>query len=990
MCLLDLTPRALLLALFAAVSAVVLLVPGQAEAFQPRVPDEFFGTSDPVLFDLARDQSPRLNSEAAAIHAGGLGFVRLTLDWQAIEPQAPVGGVHGYAWSTPDRLVAALARNDLSMVPSLWSTPWWARNIGDVAAGCRQNSALDPSRVGDYGSYAHAVAARYGTGGSFWSAHPELPYKPIQQIEIWNEPNWGSFYCLHPDPAAFADLAVAAGAGIRSADPRIETATGGLVLTKRTQTYVDGSVRAMPPGQFLSEAVAARPDLPGVIDSIGIHPYDLDPDADISLLGWMRHQLAGGPLANKSFLITEFGWHTSGAGDTATESERAEKFTSLTDQLARTDCRITGIAVHAWTTAESNPANADDWYGIADPDDESLYPSGRAYTDVVALYEGKGSQPAPRRTVRVCGGPLPDQDGDGTPDASDDYPLDPTRSTGSGEVVDEGRPTAAPTLPPRVPADYFAVSDSYMPASEPIRTSHYDEMGSLGVGAIRETVDWHIIERDASAPRPAERFDWADLDRREVAYARRGISLSFNEINSPLWLAGDPGSSDRRFAEFASALAARYGTGGSFWQENQNLDPGLAARDYEIWTAANTSTGNWLGTTFSPAQYAATYATARAALKSADPQSRAIVSLGDGGDGSSSADFLRGMVTADPSLSGSIDGVYVSLIQARSVVSLESAIAKVRSALDETGNPAAKLYVGFGAPTSGAGSMSETDRAAFVREAADAMPRIDCMVDRAVLYGWTSAQTNPVSYWDWFGVVDPTTARPTTTAVDYQAVAASYGGYEQAPADPAALHPCDEPAPDRDGDGVDDAVDPAPLDATIPSDAPVGSLDLTLRRAPKHATRRRVAWFRYAADGASSYQCKFDSRPFRACGPSIVLRKVHDGRHRIAIRAVGASGTTGTPVTYRWLVDTKGPTIRFRGQRSFRGAGHVRVAFKAKDRTGVRNVRCRIDGRAWHRCRSPWRTSRLGAGRHRLQVRAADRLGNVATAKRFLRVKKRG
>ena len=236
MCLRSLTPKALLLALLAAASAVALVTPGNASAFEPRVPDEFFGTSDPVLFDLARDSSPRLDSEAAAIRAGGLGFVRLTLDWQAIEPRPPLAGLHAYSWTTPDRLVTALARNGLSMVPSLWSTPWWARNAEDAAAGCRQNSAVDPSHVGDYGAYANAVAARYGRGGSFWQANPELPYEPIERVEIWNEPNWGSFYCLHPDPAAFADLAAAAGSGIRAADPRIETALGGLVLTKRTQT----------------------------------------------------------------------------------------------------------------------------------------------------------------------------------------------------------------------------------------------------------------------------------------------------------------------------------------------------------------------------------------------------------------------------------------------------------------------------------------------------------------------------------------------------------------------------------------------------------------------------------------------------------------------------------------------------------------------------------------------------------------------------------
>jgi hypothetical protein len=241
-------------------------------------------------------------------------------------------------------------------------------------------------------------------------------------------------------------------------------------------------------------------------------------------------------------------------------------------------------------------------------------------------------------------------------------------------------------------------------------------------------------------------------------------------------------------------------------------------------------------------------------------------------------------------------------------------------------------------------------------------------------------------------VVDPQTAEPTSTAGAFDNVSDSFRGYGSAPATLTALHPCGTADPDRDGDGVPDATDPYPLDASRPSqptDPPPGPLTVEIRKGPKHATRHTAARFRFGSEGASGYECKVDSRPFRACGASTILRRLRDGRHRIAVRALDSTGRHGQPVSYRWLVDSKAPKVRFRGHADKKGAARVRITFKVKDRTTVRKLSCRVDQRGWRRCHSPYRTPRLSPGRHHVQVRAIDKVGNVAKEKLTVRIKQR-
>jgi hypothetical protein len=970
--------------LAAAAAGLLMLVPASAaHAYEPRVPEGYFGVSAPGLSVMARDSDPRLAVHAQAIQESGLDFVRSTVDWRQVEPLLGAGGIHLYDWAATDRLVRGLAERDLELLPNVMGTPAWAR--ASDALLCGPGAAVDQLHAGAFGDFAAAVIRRYGRNGTFWSANPSLTPQPVRRIEIWNEPNWTGFWCPQPQPERFAKLALAAARSIDAADPQVETTLGGLVVTKENLYFAGGGMRGMETGTFLARMIAEEPELASRLDSVGVHLYDADPDVNLSLLGWVRSRMRDAGLTAAALTVTEFGWTTSGSPDALSEEARADAYTALVEQLPRTDCDVRALAAHDWSTPEVDPADPEHWFGIADPSTGALHPAGAAYRDAVALFEGRGPTPAPRETIPVCGAPAPDQDSDGTPDETDDYPLDPVRDSGSGEVPPAPDPPEQAIRPPAADDRFFAITSAFMPADPEERALHYEAMGALGVRSIRQSVEWDIVEpQDGSG---ATRFAWSDTDRRMVALAKRGISTSLAPLHAPAWLPGTPAAADARFAQFLGALAERYGSQGRLWAENGHLDRSLAPRDFEIWTEVNRDGSAWDGTA-SPGEYAATYLTGRAALSAADPNARAIVSLVDGGEGSSAAAFLRDMVTARPELAGRIDGVYVMAVGARSADQLDTVAARARAALDATGNSAARLKLGFGAPTAGPGAMTEEARAAFVAEAASRLPRSDCDVDEAVLFSWTSAQADSSNAWDWYGVAALGDGTPTSTAHGFIEMARAFTGYGETVAPAAALHPCVREPLDRDSDGTPDAADPAPLDPSqsTPSATPPPAPGFD--QAPAQWSNQPSPLMRYSAAGATSYHCRLDAGGWEACGSQRQLSGLVDGPHSFSVRAVDALGLVGPTSRHEWTVDTRKPETTIASGPSGLTPNDSVAFGLTSDEQGARFL-CRLDARPWEWCSSTPSFTGLGEGSHTFDAVAVDRAGNAdpSQANRYFEVR---
>jgi len=343
---------------------------------KPASSTEEFGVSVNRLFNDGTYSPQQIDAQLGALQATGATVARSDALWEASEPAAPVDGVHHYNWGFDDAIAAALARHGLRWLPIIdYSAPW-----AESVAGSDHSA---PSSAADFAAYAAAFAARYGSGGSFWSAHPEFTAEPVDAFEIWNEPDSPNFWLPTPDAARYADLYVAARDAILAADPGGRVLIGGL----------------SNPGAFLPALLAAAPDLRGHIDGVGIHPYAPTPGGVISTVARARATLAALGLASVPLYVTEFGWPTLPAHsqDWAPQRLRPRYIRRTITTLAHTNCGVAMTVLYTWVTPERDPADREDWFGIHSP-------AGTDTPDVRALTAGLRAAAAGGPAVDACAG----------------------------------------------------------------------------------------------------------------------------------------------------------------------------------------------------------------------------------------------------------------------------------------------------------------------------------------------------------------------------------------------------------------------------------------------------------------------------------------------------------------------------------------------------------------------------------------------------------
>jgi hypothetical protein len=348
---------------------------GQPPA-KPASSTEEFGVSVNRLFNDGTYGPQQIDAQLGALQATGATIARSDALWEASEPTAPVDGVHHYNWGFDDAIAAALARHGLRWLPIIdYSAPW-----AESVAGSDHSA---PSSAADFAAYAAAFAARYGAGGSFWRAHPEVTAEPVDAFEIWNEPDSPNFWLPTPDAARYADLYVAARDAILAADPGGRVLIGGL----------------SNPGAFLPALLAAAPDLRGRIDGVGIHPYAPTPGGVISTVARARATLAALGLASVPLYVTEFGWPTLPAHsqDWAPQRLRPRYIRRTITTLAHNNCGVAMTVLYTWVTPERDPADREDWFGIHSP-------AGTGTPDVRALTAGLRAAAAGGPAVDACAG----------------------------------------------------------------------------------------------------------------------------------------------------------------------------------------------------------------------------------------------------------------------------------------------------------------------------------------------------------------------------------------------------------------------------------------------------------------------------------------------------------------------------------------------------------------------------------------------------------
>lgn len=236
----------------------------------------------------------QLSSRLAGVKKLGVTWVRFDVDWALVQPN----NATTYDWSAYDRVIGAINAAGLHGLGIIDYSPTWAQ--GTTRGGVQ----VPPANDAAYATFAAAVATRYAPQG-------------MHDWEIWNEPNWQSFWAPAPNAYAYTALLKATYPAIHKADPSATVIAAGLSGTGSDGKDVDATA-------FLEEMYAGGAK--GSFDAIAMHPYTFprlatDDDANSWQDMYILHAIM---VANndggKKIWITEYGAPTQGSGATATQA----------------------------------------------------------------------------------------------------------------------------------------------------------------------------------------------------------------------------------------------------------------------------------------------------------------------------------------------------------------------------------------------------------------------------------------------------------------------------------------------------------------------------------------------------------------------------------------------------------------------------------------------------------------------------------------------
>jgi polysaccharide biosynthesis protein PslG len=295
------------------------------------VPRDFFGVV-PSGYDS--------NAEMQRMAANGVGAVRVLVNWNMVEPRQGVRD-----WAYYDNYVAGLAAAGLQAQPLLLGEPAWIPRFPRPPV----YSALGRT---SWESFVAELAARYGRNGVFWKQHPTLPYLPMVDWEVWNEPNLRGYWGARPNPRRYVRFLRLTGAGIRRSDPEARIGIGGIFPPPQAnygislETFIKGIYRVH----------GAR----SAFDAVSIHPYASRPNGVLAACRQLRRIMNRHRDRATPMWITEVGWSTGGTrwGQSpfrATEASQA-KFLSRTYRKLIASRQRLGLERVVWHTWQDGVA----------------------------------------------------------------------------------------------------------------------------------------------------------------------------------------------------------------------------------------------------------------------------------------------------------------------------------------------------------------------------------------------------------------------------------------------------------------------------------------------------------------------------------------------------------------------------------------------------------------------------------------------------------
>ncbi len=197
---------------------------------------------------------------------------------------------------------------------------------------------------------------------------------------------------------------------------------------------------------------------------------------------------------------------------------------------------------------------------------------------------------------------------------------------------------------------------------------------------------------------------------------------------------------------------------------------------------------------------------------------------------------------------------------------------------------------------------------------------------------------------------------------------------------PATLTPMLEPPVDRQLTGeVSVVTDTGAVIARAPVSFRIDTTppDTTITGPNGLVNTRRTTFELGSSEARSTFTCAVDGGQPVACDSPFTTPSLQDGVHQITVTAIDPAGNVDpSPISQGFAVDATAPTPTITAGPSAVGRDRTpTVAFTVDDSTA--SASCRADDGAFAPCTSPYTAGELeDAGRHTIEVRATDRVGN--------------
>jgi polysaccharide biosynthesis protein PslG len=342
------------------------------------LPSDFFGVSSPDLEGLSQaERVPILDDQKSA----GVRIVRRLFDWSATEKSKG-----SFTWTASDSFVTSTARAGMEVLPVVLYSPTWATSCPSAT----RPTFCPPADETNLGHFVVTLMGRYGPSGTFWKSNPTVPKVPITSWQIWNEPNFPSYWGGTPSAAGYVQMLATVAPMMRAADPTAEIVSAGMPDSLST-----GAVRL---ADYVTQLYAGG--IKGTFDTLAVHGYSDTPGGSVGLVQQVRAIMNANGDNAVPIWMTEFGWASSGKpyrftapggllGQAGYLDTMLAQLVALHEQL-----NMRGLIEYMWHDGSSQDTVTDSWdnhLGLVD--------NGYAHKPAYIAFQGRAIHTDPPVTA---------------------------------------------------------------------------------------------------------------------------------------------------------------------------------------------------------------------------------------------------------------------------------------------------------------------------------------------------------------------------------------------------------------------------------------------------------------------------------------------------------------------------------------------------------------------------------------------------------------